>query len=149
MINYVRLRGFVADEPYIHATDRGLLARLRLATSEYIAIKGSEGMREITEWHTVLLHGDLAQIIDEHVRIGMPIEVEGKLRCRKWTDKGGTQHDTSEVAANKLEILQEIKGYNLPRAIVERMPQPKKKTAPPDLFAEFKAPADDPDNIPF
>ncbi len=147
MINHVILRGFVADEPYIHATDRGILARLRMATSEYVEIKGQ--MREIVEWHTVLLHGDLADIVDEQVRIGSAIEVEGKLRNRKWVDRAGTHHDTSEVAAHTLKILERIEGYRLPSQILERMPKSKERGASTTAPLKFKAPADDPDDIPF
>ncbi|MFR9620279.1 MAG: single-stranded DNA-binding protein [Rikenellaceae bacterium] len=149
MINRVILRGFVADEPFIHALPNGMMARVRVATIERVLVKTSGGMREIIEWHTVFAHGELAHTIDQQVKIGTPIEVEGKLRNRKWSDRKGVQHDTAEVAADKLTVLQEIVGYTLPSQIVERMPVVKSNTTKRDKTEPIKAPLSDPDNLPF
>lgn len=135
----------MADEPLIHATDRGMLARLRMATIDYAPLNDNH-VREVIEWHTILLSGELAERVDRDVNIGTPIEIHGRLRSRKWTDRKGVQHDTAEVAASHLEVLEQIEGYSLPKQILERIPIKRERRQVP---TEVSAPASDPDNLPF
>ncbi len=151
MLNRVILRGYVADDPYIRATESGKMAQLRLATIERVTIKKDNSLREITEWHSISLWNELADQADEKIRIGDAIEVEGALRTRDWEDKNGKLHRTTQIAATSLKIIEGgIEGYSLPRPIVERReslyPQKKQETTP---RYEVKAPASDPDDLPF
>ncbi len=149
MINKVILRGYVADDPYIRATENGKLARIRIATTERVFIKKSNTYRDHTEWHTVSVWGKYADLIDEKIRVGSAILIEGSLRTNEWEDRDGKRHKTSEVAAKVVELLDTIEGFAPPRPVVERIEKlyPKKRTASPS--SEINAPAEDPDNLPF
>ncbi len=146
MLNRVILRGYVADDPFIRATERGKLARIRMITIEYLTNKEGQRQRH-TEWHTVDLWGENADITDYNVRIGMSIEIEGSLRSREWQDKGGATHKITSISAHKIKILSSIDGYSLPdfikrKIVIPETPSPKKEI-------EVKRPADDPDELPF
>ncbi len=149
MINRVILRGFVASEPIIRATESSRFATLRMATMERLTDHRTGRMREHTEWHTISMFGSNAVLVDERVRIGMSIEVEGALRSREWNDKSGAVRKVTEVAVTRLEILEPIEGYTLPKAIQDQMPieYPKSMMPPPQY--EVKTPAADPDDLPF
>ncbi len=69
MLNQATIRGFVADDPYIRATDVGKYARLRVATIEHITIRKSGEVRQHTEWHTLSMWGDVADIADNNITI--------------------------------------------------------------------------------
>ena len=106
MINRVILRGYVADDPYIRATESGKMAQIRVATIERITHSKSGELREITEWHTITLWGELAHTIDERVRVSDVVEIEGALRTRDWEDREGKMHRTTQIAASSLKIIE-------------------------------------------
>lgn len=151
MINRVILRGFVANEPLVRATERGKFATIRLATIEHIK-RPSGQIVEHTEWHSVAFRGEEAEVVDRSVRIGMAIHVEGVLRHREWEDRSGKVHKVSEISASLLKIVEGgLEGYALPKTIQEAIPRDYHAVAERQkatLF-EVKAPAEDPDNLPF
>lgn len=150
MLNQAILRGFVADDPYIQATESSKYARVRIATIERVTIQKSGAIREHTEWHTVSMWGELADLADSKIRIGASIEVVGTLRTREWESKKGVMNRTTEIVATKVTILDPIEGYTLPRPIAEKkdiLYPPKKKT--PSPLPEVKVPDSNPDDLPF
>ncbi len=150
MLNRAIIRGFVADDPFIRSTERGKVARLRVATIEHLPSRDGVSVREHTEWHTISLWGDAADVADLHIRVGSPVEIEGALRTREWEDRMGKFHRESEIVANRVTILDSIEGYALPRSIAELKAQlyPTKRVSSPTQ-QEVKAPSDDPDELPF
>ncbi len=149
MINHVVLKGFVASEPLIRATENGRFAALRLATVEHLHNSRTGKMRKHTEWHSVIAFGDMAILIDEQVRLGMALEVIGSLRTREWRDREGVVQKRTEIAATAVAILDRIDGCDIPQSIRDEMKQnSSQRTTPPPSF-EVKAPAEDPDGLPF
>lgn len=57
-------------------------------------------MREKTEWHRVVIFGNLAEVAGEYLKKGSQIYVEGSLQTRKWTDQSGQDRYTTEVVVN-------------------------------------------------
>ena len=51
-------------------------------------------MRELTEWHRVVLFGKLAEVAGEYLRKGAQVYIEGQLRTRSWEDNGITRYVT-------------------------------------------------------
>ncbi|MFR9651995.1 MAG: single-stranded DNA-binding protein [Rikenellaceae bacterium] len=147
MINRVILQGFVAEDPFVRSTERGMVARIRMATVKYIP-SGDERLREVVEWHSVVFWGEQAKIVDEQIRAGMALYIEGELQTRSWEDKSGVKHRTTDIVASQLRLLDGIEGYRLPSSItptiVERSVEAVKESSKP-----FSAPADDIDNLPF
>ncbi len=148
MINRVILRGYVADYPFIRATEGGLFARLRMVTIEDIIIHKTRVVRRHTEWHTVSLWGDNAHIADQEIKIGSAIEIEGALRTREWEDKDRIKRRTTNISATKLTLLDTIEGYEIPDYITKLMNNRSTPT-PPSKKLEVKSPAEDPDELPF
>lgn len=146
MLNRVILRGYVADEPFIRATEGGKLARLRMVTIEKIKSHKSGVLRHHTEWHTITLWGERADLADDKIRIGAAIEVEGALRTREWDDKEGVTRKLTEISASRIELLNGIDGYTIPDYIQKNITI-KHPTTPSKM--EVTPPADDPDDLPF
>ncbi|MFR9661929.1 MAG: single-stranded DNA-binding protein, partial [Rikenellaceae bacterium] len=71
MINKVTLLGNLGADPDIRVQESGLkMARLRVATTERIFLKESQTIREHTEWHTVIVWRQLADLADRYLRKG-------------------------------------------------------------------------------
>ncbi len=148
MLNLAIIRGYVADDPFIRATESGKFARLRVVTIEKIVTKKTNSVRTHTEWHTVALWGDHAELADRKIRIGSAVQIEGALRTRSWKDKDGITNKTTEISAHKLEVLNSIDGSEIPDFIVAAMPASKLPKATSSKL-EVKRPTDDPDDLPF
>lgn len=148
MINRVILRGYVADYPFIRATEGGMFARLRIITIEDITIHKTGEVRRHTEWHTISLWGENAHIADQEINIGSAIEIEGPLRTREWEDKDGVKRRTTDISATKLTLLDTIEGHKTPNYIAKLMSN-KATPTPPSKKIEVKSPAEDPDELPF
>lgn len=100
-INKVILIGNLGQDPDIrYMPDGGAVANIALATSETWRDKTTGEMRELTEWHRVVLFGKLAEVASEYLRKGAQVYIEGQLRTRKWTDQTGQERYTTEVVVH-------------------------------------------------
>lgn len=105
-INKVILIGNLGADPEVRHTANGdAICNLRLATSENWKDKSSGEKRELTEWHRVVMYRKLAEIAEQYLKKGSQIYVEGRIRTRKWQDKEGQDHYTTEVEANEMTML--------------------------------------------
>lgn len=106
MINKVILVGNVGVDPEVRALEGGVkMARLRLATTERIYNRQTQETKEHTEWHTVIVWRNLADVADKYIRKGSQLYIEGSLRTREWTDKDGNKRYSTEIVANDLKML--------------------------------------------
>ena len=100
-INKVILIGNLGQDPDIrYMPNGGAVANIALATSETWRDKTTGEMRELTEWHRVVLFGKLAEVASEYLRKGAQVYIEGQLRTRKWTDQTGQERYTTEVVVH-------------------------------------------------
>jgi single-strand DNA-binding protein len=105
-VNKVILIGNLGADPEIRRTQDGRpIANLRLATSETWRDKGTGERREKTEWHRVVIFNDnLCRVVEQYLKKGSKVYVEGQLQTRKWTDQQGVERYTTEV------VLQNFRG---------------------------------------
>ena len=105
-INKVILVGNLGADPELRYIPGGeAVCTLRLATSAKWKDKESGEMREATEWHRVVLFRRLAEVVNEYLRKGASIYVEGRLRTRKWQDKEGRERFTTEIEGSEMKML--------------------------------------------
>ncbi|TAL00940.1 MAG: single-stranded DNA-binding protein [Rhodospirillaceae bacterium] len=97
-VNKVILIGNLGRDPEIRTTQNGTkVANLNLATSESWRDKSSGERKEKTEWHRVVIFGNLADIAEKYLKKGSKVYVSGSLQTRKWTDQSGAEKYTTEV----------------------------------------------------
>ncbi|EEF7431665.1 single-stranded DNA-binding protein, partial [Salmonella enterica subsp. enterica serovar Java] len=82
------------------------VAHFSLATSETWRSKQTGEMKELTEWHRVVLFGKLAEVAGEYLRKGSQVYIEGQLRTRSWDDNNGVTRYTTEVIVNTTGTMQ-------------------------------------------
>ena len=105
-VNKVILVGTLGRDPEIrYSTDGGAIANISLATSDKWKDKASGEKQERTEWHRVVFFGKLAEIAGEYLKKGSQTYIEGSLRTRKWQDKQGQERYTTEIIADKMQML--------------------------------------------
>ena len=98
-VNKVILVGNLGADPEIKSFQNGgRIANLRLATSESWNDRASGERRERTEWHSIVVNSDgLVRVVEQYLRKGSKIYVEGQLQTRKWQDRDGNDRYSTEV----------------------------------------------------
>ena len=105
-LNKVLLIGRLGADPEIKQMVNGKsVARLSLATSQSWKDKSTGEKKEKTEWHRVVVFNEgLVNVVQQYLKKGAQVYIEGQLSTRKWKDEQSGQDKYST------EIL--IQGYN-------------------------------------
>ncbi|HEV7305101.1 single-stranded DNA-binding protein [Ensifer sp.] len=98
-VNKVILIGNVGADPEIRRTQDGRpIANLRIATSETWRDRNSGERKEKTEWHTVVVFNEgLCKVVEQYVKKGAKLYIEGALQTRKWQDQNGNDRYSTEI----------------------------------------------------
>ena len=104
-VNKVILVGNLGRDPEIRSMPNGdRIANLSIATSEQWRDKSSGERKEKTEWHRVVIFNDnIVKVVENYVKKGSTIYIEGALQTRKWTDKDGVEKYSTEIVVGKFK----------------------------------------------
>lgn len=104
MANKVILIGNVGADPEVRAFESGNnVARLRLATTERYKKDGE--VRSVSEWHNVECWGRTANLVDDYVRKGDRLYIEGSIHYTEYTDRQGVTRYQTIIRAQNIELL--------------------------------------------
>ena len=132
-LNKVLLIGRLGADPEIKQMVNGKsVARISLATSQTWKDKNTGEKKEKTEWHRIVIFNEgLVNVVQQYVKKGAQVYIEGQLTTRKWKDeKSGMDRYSTEVVlqgfnssfkilsskSNQIENVQE-KSQNNPKFI--------------------------------
>ncbi|EKS68833.1 MULTISPECIES: single-stranded DNA-binding protein [Caballeronia] len=105
-VNKVILVGNLGADPETRYLPSGdAVANIRLATTDRYKDKASGEFKELTEWHRVAFFGRLAEIVNEYLKKGSSVYIEGRIRTRKWTDQSGQERYSTEIVADQMQML--------------------------------------------
>jgi single-strand DNA-binding protein len=98
-VNKVILIGNLGKDPEIRRTQDGRpIANLTVATSETWRDKNTGERKEKTEWHRVVIFNEgLCKVVEQYLKKGAKVYIEGALQTRKWTDQSGVEKYSTEV----------------------------------------------------
>ena len=98
-VNKVILVGNLGADPEIRQTKDGKpIANLRIATSETWKDRNTGERREKTEWHRVVIFNEgLTRVVEQYVKKGSKVYIEGQLQTRKWQDQSGNDRYSTEI----------------------------------------------------
>jgi single-strand DNA-binding protein len=100
--NTVHLIGRLGQDPVVRTLDGGKkVARLSLATGGTFAAKETND-RTKTQWHSLVVWGNLAAVCEKYLTKGREIAIAGKLTYNKWEDSQGTKHTNTEILVDEL-----------------------------------------------
>ena len=105
-LNKVQIIGRLGADPEIKQMVNGKnVARLSVATSQSWKDKSSGERKEKTEWHRVVIFNEgLVNIVQQYLKKGANVYLEGQLSTRKWRDeKSGQDKYSTEIV---------LQGYN-------------------------------------
>jgi single-strand DNA-binding protein len=93
-----------ADPDFQQLESNVAVAKFSLATTE--AFKDKNGQNQYsTDWHTIVLWRNLAELAHKYLQKGSLVYVEGKLKTRSYDDRDGNKRYVTEVVADQLIML--------------------------------------------
>jgi len=97
--------GNLGRDPEIRYMPSGdAMANFSIACTD--TFKGKTGERqERTEWVRIVMFGKQAEIAGEYLKKGSPVYIEGRLQTRKWQNKEGQDQYTTEIVADRMQML--------------------------------------------
>lgn len=124
-LNKVMLIGRLTRDPEVRTTPTGQsVASFAIATNR--AWKDKQGAKqEKVEYHNIVAWRKLAEIIQQYVKKGSRLYIEGRLETRSWNDQTGVKKYRTEVVADNM-IMLDTKGGS------SSLPRPAPATAVPE-----------------
>ena len=129
-LNKVLLIGRLGADPEIKQMVNGKsVARMSIATSNTWKDKNTGEKKEKTEWHRVVIFNEgLVKVVQQYVKKGAQVYIEGQLTTRKWTDeKSGQDKYSTEIV---------LQGYNSTFTILSGK---NNQSAPQQVTSETKS----------
>jgi single-strand DNA-binding protein len=124
------LVGRVTADPLLRITPSGQpICTVGVATNRTWNDKQGQKQEEV-EFHNVVLFGRQAEIANEYVRKGSLVGIEGRLKTRTWTDKGGVEHKSTGIIAEQLHLGPREGTQPAQAAASKPRPEPKPKAEP-------------------
>ncbi len=104
-VNKVILVGNVGNDPEVRYMPNGnAVANISVATSDSWKDKNTGDQQERTEWHRVVFFNRLAEIVEQYVKKGTKLYLEGRLQTRSYEQDGVKKYST-EIVANEMQML--------------------------------------------
>lgn len=129
-MNRAILLGNVGRDPEIRQTSSGVkVANFTLATNKRWTDRSGE-KKQHTEWHTIVVWRDgLVGVIEQFVKKGKQLLIEGEIQTRKWQDQQGNDRYSTEIIASSVQLLGDGAGAS------NRPPMPDEPPASEERYA--------------
>ncbi|MCF7844710.1 MAG: single-stranded DNA-binding protein [Kiritimatiellales bacterium] len=105
-VNRADVIGNITRDPELRTTTNGQqVLSLGVATNERWKDKSSGETKERTEFHNVVIWGDLAEEVSKSVKKGQRLFVSGRVQTRSWETQQGNKRTTTEIIADNISLL--------------------------------------------
>jgi single-strand DNA-binding protein len=104
-LNKAMLIGRLGKDPEVRFTKSGQpVASFSMATDR--TYKDAQGARQKeTEWHNIVVFGKLADFVQNYLKKGREVYLEGRIQTRDWTDKENLKHYKTEIVAESIRFV--------------------------------------------
>lgn len=104
-VNMAEVVGNVTKEPELRQTSNGQhVATIRIATNRRWQDRNSGEQKEETEYHAIVVWGELAKEAAERIKTGAKIYARGRLQTRSWETPDGEKRYSTEIVAEKVVL---------------------------------------------
>ncbi len=104
-INRAILLGNVGGDPDVRTTQGGdRVATFSLATTESWKDKATGERKDATEWHRIVVFNQqIVGIVEQYVKKGGRVSVEGAIKSRAYTDRDGNERKATEIVIGRFD----------------------------------------------
>lgn len=148
-INKAIIYGNLTRDPELKSLPSGsTVVNFSVATNHTWKDKGGQ-RQESVEYHNVVAFGRTAETVNQYMKKGSGIYVEGRIQTRSWEGTDGKKNYRTEIIADKVQFGPKKDGSSLPSSSADKddgAPDRVKEAAPPIDYPEETVNVDD---IPF
>lgn len=150
-LNKVLLIGNVGNDPEIKTTGGGTrIAKVSLATNRTFTDRSGQ-QQEKTEWHRLTFWDKLAELVEQYVKKGDRLYIEGRLEYSQTEDEKGNQRFWTDIVVREMVMLgasggQGGSGGGFDQSSRRRAPQGAASASRPGATSPFDS---DDDDLPF
>ena len=146
-LNRVMLMGNLTRDPELRYTSSNTaVANLGMAVNRTWFDKNANEKKQETTFLDLEAWGKTAEVLNQYLRKGRPLYVEGRLKLEQWTDKDGGNRSKLKVVVESFEFLDSGKDQDGGNNQPARQPSASRQTAP--ARSGPHEPLDD-DDVPF
>ncbi len=139
--------GNLGRDPEIRYMPSGdAMANFSIACTDTFKDKSGQ-KQERTEWVRIVMFGKQAEIAGEYLKKGSSVYIEGRMQTRKWQNKEGQDQYTTEIVADRMQMLGGRGGGSNSFEVVDREDAPPASSSAPARPASSINDLDD--DIPF
>ena len=143
--NMAVLTGYLGTDPEKRYLPDGTpQTTFRMGTTERWKDKNTGEPKSHTEWHNIVTQKGTAEFAATYLKKGDSVQVIGKLRTRKWTDRNGVDRYTTEIRSSDVQSLE-----RKPADKAAPTTPPPQEEAPPEVSPDTRGFADMDDDLPF
>lgn len=106
LVNRADIVGNVTRDPELRTTTGGQkVLTLGIATNDRWKDKASGDLKERSEFHNVVVWGDLAEEVSSVLKKGQRVFASGRVQTRSWETQQGSKRTTTEIVAETVSLL--------------------------------------------
>jgi single-strand DNA-binding protein len=106
MLNKVTLIGNLGQDPDARTSPNGTtVVRISLATTRRWTDRQTQERKEATEWHRVVFFNRQAEVVQQYLRKGSQVYIEGRLQTQKYQGKDGQDRYSTDIIAEQMQML--------------------------------------------
>ncbi len=103
-LNKALIIGNLTRDPELRQTATGqAVCSFGVATNSFFTDKSGAKQRK-AEFHNLVAWGRQAEIINQFLKKGSMIFVEGRLQTRSWSDNQGRNHKATEIICERIQL---------------------------------------------
>ncbi|MEK7552649.1 MAG: single-stranded DNA-binding protein [Patescibacteria group bacterium] len=149
-LNKAILIGNLTRDPELKALPSGIkVTTFGLATNRVFKNKNGE-KQEDTQFHNIVVFGQQAEIVNQYLKKGQSVLVEGRMQTRSWDAQDGSKRYRTEVVADRVQFGPKAGAGSAP-ADAPRGPSAGSPSPAPEELKTIQYPGEEinPDDIPF
>ncbi len=148
-VNKVIILGNLGADPELRSSPSGVTScRLSIATSMNWTDKGSGEKKEKTEWHRIVFFGRSAEVIDQYLKKGQQLYIEGRLQTSKY-EKDGVERFSTDIIGESFNFISGGSGSSSPSSSSSRFDNDMNQDRDGSNNQEKKKTDEFEDDIPF
>ena len=106
VVNSAEVIGNVTKDPEMRTTTNGQqVLTIGVASNEKWKDRATNEVKERTEFHNVVIWGELAEEVSRVVKKGSRVYAKGRVQTRSWETQAGSKRTTTEVIADSVCLL--------------------------------------------
>src|SRR3989344_3894858 len=103
-LNKVFVLGNLTRDPELRQTSSGqAVCSFSIATNRFYTDSTGQKQKQ-AEFHNIVAWGRQAEIVNQYLKKGSSVLVEGRLQTRSWQDQQGGKHSRTEIIAERVQL---------------------------------------------